>query len=257
MSAAGLGLIAGLALALSLAVAQTARADLADPAPNGRTLSPEEDDFSSTPYTNYGEFNNQEAEEEADEQFFQYGRFFGLSLGLGYEPVLGNRGLLWQGGFPAVEFKLHYWFDFNFALTIDVYSVNHFFNDPNPQIGHTDINLVHLGLELKYYFDTKDLSSTISFANPYITAGVGPYTKTQTSAGIGTPDSDTAIGLDLGAGLEFAISPKKVYFEFEGRIHIVQFKDTFTTDFQAANEGGIQDLTGQLVTFTGAVLFTW
>jgi opacity protein-like surface antigen len=234
-----------------------ARADLADPSPSGKSLTPEEDDFTGSPYTNYGEFNNQEAEEEADELFFQYGRFFGLSLGLGYEPVTGNRGLLYTGGFPTIEFKLHYWFDFNFALNIDVYSASHSFLNPNPAIGHTDVNIVHLGLELKYYFDTKDLSSTISFANPYIIGGVGPYTKTQTSAGVATPDTDTSIGLDVGAGLEFAVSPKKVYIEFEGRLHIVQFKDQFDTEFSAPNAGGIPDLTGQLVTLTGAILFTF
>lgn len=238
-------------------IPHSARADLSDPSPSGRTDTPEEDDFTGSPYTNYGEFNNQEAEEEADEQYFQYGRFFGLSLGLGYEAVTGNRGALWQGGFPLIEFKLHYWFDFHFALTIDVYSANHFFQDNNPQIGHTDVNLVHLGLELKYYFDTKDLSSTISFANPYVIAGVGPYTKTETSVLVGAADTDTAIGADAGAGIEFAVAPKKVYFEFEGRIHIVQFKDTYTTRFQPASEGGLDNLTGQFLTITGNILFTW
>src|SRR4051812_45090894 len=81
-----------------------------------RTLLPEEDDFSTTPFTEYGEFNNQEAEEEEDTKFFQYGRFFGLSIGFGTQGVTGNRGQLWQGGFPMVEFKLHYWFDFNIAM---------------------------------------------------------------------------------------------------------------------------------------------
>jgi opacity protein-like surface antigen len=220
-------------------------------------MSPEEDDFSGSAYTDYGEFNNQEAEEEADERFFQYGRFFGISVGLGYEPILGNRGQLWQGGFPTIEFKLHYWFDFNFALCLDVYSASHFFEHPDTAIGHEDINLVHLGLELKYYFDVKNLSSTISFANPYITAGVGPYTKTQTATQVNTTDTDTSIGLSIGAGLEFAVSPKKVYFEFEGRMHIVSFKDTFTTEFSGPGSLGLDDLTGQFVTVTGSVLFTW
>src|SRR5947209_990104 len=40
-----------------------------------RTLQPEEEDFTNTPYTEYGEFNEEE-EEAADTRFFQYGRFF-------------------------------------------------------------------------------------------------------------------------------------------------------------------------------------
>jgi opacity protein-like surface antigen len=242
---------------VTLGTASYARADANDP--GGRTDQPEEDDFSGSPYTDYGEFNNQEAEEEADTRFFQYGRFFGISLGVGTETVTGNRGALWQGGFPTLEFKLHYWFDFNFAMTLDVYSAHHFYDSPDPNVGHTDVNFVHLGIELKYYFDVKNLSSTISFANPYITAGVGPYTKTETSVAIGAPDTDTSIGFSVGAGLEFPVSPKKVYFEFEARMHVVNFKDTSSSDLAAPPPAGLSlpDLGGQWVTLTGGILFTW
>ena len=37
-----------------------------------RTNKPEEDDFTQTPYTEYGSFN-EEKEEEEDTKFFQYG----------------------------------------------------------------------------------------------------------------------------------------------------------------------------------------
>jgi hypothetical protein len=248
----------GLVACAAGSVSREARADI-DAVPGANKAdTPEEDDFSGTPYTNYGEFNNQEAEEDADEQYFQYGRFFGLSLGLGYQAVTGNRGLLWQGGFPMAEFKLHYWFDFHFALTIDVYSVDYFYTNPNLPSGQQIVNgnLVHLGVELKYYFDVKDMSSTITFANPYIIVGAGPYTRTETTAATGAPTTDTEIGLSGGAGLEFAISPKKVYFEFEGRLHYVPFSDTNSTDF-SSGANGIPNLNGQLITLTGNILFTW
>src|SRR6185295_11309278 len=163
----------------------------------------------------------------------------------GYDHVTGNRGILWQGGFPTLEFKLHYWFDFNFAMCLDVISASHSFDDPDPAFGHEDVTLTHLGLELKYYIDVKNLSSTITFANPYIIAGVGPYTKSETSLAAGATDTDTSIGFSAGVGMEFAVSPKKVYFEFEGRVHVVNFKDTFTTKFQGASSLGLDDLTGQ------------
>src|SRR4051812_26437303 len=115
-------------LAILFAFSAAARPSFADE-PSGRTNLPEEDDFKGSPYTDYGEFNNQEAEEEADTRFFQYGRFFGISLGLGTEQVFGNRGALWNGGFPMIELKLHYWFDFNFALALDVFSAPHFYED--------------------------------------------------------------------------------------------------------------------------------
>src|SRR5438045_3135633 len=71
-----------------------------------QTLQPEEDDYSATPFTEYGEFN-EEAEEATDQKFFQYGRFFGVSVGLGLDGALGNRAKLWRGGFPMIDFKLH------------------------------------------------------------------------------------------------------------------------------------------------------
>src|SRR5262245_56475291 len=93
-----------LALAWALAWALgTANARAADEPKPGQA---EDDDFSSTPFTEYGEFN-EEAEEIADSRFLQYGRFFGVSVGFGGEGATDNRGLLWQGGFPLFEAKVH------------------------------------------------------------------------------------------------------------------------------------------------------
>lgn len=219
-----------------------------------KVFQPEEDDFSNTPFTEYGEFN-EDGDEEADAKFFAHGRFFGASLGLGFEGVTGNRGLLYQGGFPMVDLKLHYWFDFNFAIDMDIYYAKHFYMDPDPSVGHVDVSLIHAGLDVKYYFDTKNLSSAISFANPYVMAGFGSYTQSKSSFAANTTEApDTGIGMCLGGGLEFAISPKKTYLEFEGRYHIVTFADTYDTNFQSI---GITDLTGGFYTFTANVLFTW
>jgi hypothetical protein len=218
-----------------------------------RTLQPEEDDHSSTPFTEYGEFN-EEAEEAADTKFFQYGRFFGVSLGFGYQGIAGNRGLLYQGGFPAVDFKVHYWFDFNVALDLGIYTATHFFDIPS-QGEHVDVRLLQAGLSIKYFFDTKNLTAAISFANPYLLVGFGSYTKTETSTLEEQTDPDTVVGLNAGGGLEFAVRPRKTYFQIEGRLHFPQFKDTFLGRFKGAT--GIEDLSGAFYTVVGSILFTW
>src|ERR1700756_3704439 len=130
-STSKLALVAvGTTLFVAMTCSQVARA--ADAAPNSappagdRTTKPEEEDFSQTPYTEYGSFN-EEKEEEEDTKFFQYGRFFGVSLGLGVETISGDRGTLYQGGFPTFDAKIHYWFDFNFALDINFYLAQHYF----------------------------------------------------------------------------------------------------------------------------------
>ncbi len=222
-------------------------------ASESKTNKPEEDDFSGTPFTEYGEFN-EASEEEEDARFFQFGRFFGVSIGMGFQFVDGNRGSLWQGGFPSVDFKLHYWFNFNVAIDMGFRTASQYFDTKIQSLGHVDISMLWVGVDVKYYFETKDLSAPLSFANPYLLIGTGSYSKTMTSNTQQTQDQDNSLGVSGGAGLEFAVTPRKVYFELEGKVNVVTFKDTFTTIFQSA---GMQDMTGNFYTLTANILFTW
>lgn len=218
-----------------------------------KVYTPEEDDFSSTPFTEFGEFS-EAADEEADAKFMAHGRSHGVSLGLGFEGVTGNRGAVYEGGFPMVDVKLHYWFDFNFAMDLNLYFASHSFTG-GASDGETEVNLTHVGIDIKYYFDTKNLSAPITFANPYLIAGFGSYTQVKSTTEVNSTEaSDTGLGLAFGAGLEFAVSPKKCYLELEGRYHIVSFKDRFSSDFKSV---GINDLTGGLYTVSTSLLFTW
>jgi len=213
----------------------------------------ERDDYSGTPYTQYGEFHEANEEEETI-RFLQFGRLFGVSLGTGFEFVDGYRGALWSGGFPVVDFKVHYWFDFNIAMDLGVYTAYQYYNTTAGNLGHTDVNLVHVGVDVKYYFPVRNLSAALSFANPYILLGVGSYTKTEISNQAGTNTQDTELGVAGGLGLEFVISPKKTYFSLEGKINVVTFKDTYYTTFSTV---GLPNLTGNFYTVTGSILFTW
>ncbi len=220
-----------------------------------RTLIPEEEDFSTTPYTEYGEFN-EESEENEDTQFLQHGRFFGVSLGTGLEGVTGNRGLLWQKGFPIIDFRIHYWFDFNLAFDLGLFSASHFYEFKSVEgDDHRDVNMVFVGMAVKYYFDVQNLSAAITFANPYLTIGGGIFYKTENSRLTGIPSSDNALGLNIGGGLEFPIKPRKIFFSIEGRFYTANFSDTFSGDFQPSL--GIPNLTGNFFTLTGNFLFTW
>ena len=219
----------------------------------GKASKPEEDDYSTTPFTEYGEFN-EARDEEADTKFFQYGRFFGVSLGIGFEFVDGYRGALWQGGFPMFDLKLHYWFDFNLAIDLGFFTAMQYFDTKAQGLGHVDINILHVGVDVKYYFDTKNLGAAVSFANPYILLGAGSFSKTQNSLSQQTQDTDSSVGVNLGGGLEFVMSPKKTYLEVEAKLHFVTFKDTYTTLFSSVN---LPNLTGNFYTISTNVLFTW
>ncbi len=216
--------------------------------------SSENYDYQKSPFTDYAEFN-QSQDEEADTRFFQFGRFFGLSIGVGLEQVMGNRGLLYQGGFPVFDVKLHYWFDFNFALDMGVFTAYHFYNTSVASVGGlVNVNILFAGLNLKYYIETKNLSSLISFASPFIEIGGGAYSKTQFYVNTSLTDNNVAAGGSLGAGLEFTLNPHRTFFQLEGKAHLVPYTDNNVTYFQSIN---IPNLTGIFLTLTANILFTY
>ncbi len=226
----------------------------------GKTQTPEDDDFKQTPFTSFGEFNDEE--EAEDTRFFQYGRFFGVSLGLGYEGALGNRGALYTGGIPAFELRVHYWFDFNFAMTLGIYSAKHQYTGSVQDSGEDnstkhDFNLFKFGAELRYYFDTRDATAPVTFAGPFLTVGVGSYAKSENA--VTAPDSiqkDSALGLSFGGGLEFPLRPRKSYLNLETKFHSVSFNDSGLSVTTPAGKT-IGDTSGMFFTFLVSVLFTY
>lgn len=219
-----------------------------------RAAVPEEDDFTSTPYTEYGEFDD-EADEAEQTHFFMHGRFFGVSLGSGVSGVSGNRGALYEGGFPNLEMKVHYWFDFNVALQFGFNQSVFFYTDPTR--GQTDVNIFNFGIDIKYYFNTTNVSAAISFANPYILLGFGSYSKRELNVSQATNDTaDTQVAPTIGGGLEFALQQKKLYLATEGKFHFPRFNDTNTTRFQNTTTG-LDDLSGAFWSLNMSLVFTW
>ena len=223
----------------------------APPIPSGtkKTNDPGLFDQASSPYLDYGDFNSSE-DEDADTTYFQYGRFFGLSLGLGYEAATGNRGYLYQPAFPRFELKVHYWFDFQFALNLGIFFANHNFD----YLGKNySVKLIGYGVDFKYYFDVRDAAAALSFCNPFLIAGVGAISKSQTDSPTGAPDTDSSFSFSAGAGLEFPISYKKTYLIIEGRYHTQSFADTVDDSFKQR----VPDLSGGFMTLMFDLLFTW
>lgn len=217
-----------------------------------------DEEILSGPFSEYGEFDSSEDEAE-DERFFQYGRFFGIGLGIGNTTPTGNAGKLYQGGFPTVDFRISYWFDFNFALNVNVQNSTHSY-DVAPD-GLTSVNFFRLLMQIKYYFDTRNLSAPITFVGPHLIAGGGLYRRTD-NIGSGTGDatiantieSVNAFGFNFGAGFELTLKPKKTYLQLEALVHMVSFRDQLDPRFR---ESGIRDRTGAWITTVLAIMWTW
>ncbi|MEW6055892.1 MAG: hypothetical protein AB1540_04685 [Bdellovibrionota bacterium] len=218
----------------------------------------ESDEILSGPYSEYGEFDSSE-DEANDEKFFQFGRFFGLGLGLGVTQATGNAGRIYQGGFPTILARINYWFDFNFALQVDVENSKHNY-DISPD-GLTSVNLFRVLFDVKYYFDTRDLSAPITFVGPHLIAGGGFYQRTD-NIGAGNADatlansvqSENAFGFNFGGGFELTLKPKKTYLQIQSLVHLVQFSDQFDKKFVSS---GIPDRTGPWLTATVSLVWTW
>lgn len=242
-----------LTLALGLvAQAPTARAQDAG-TKNDRTTRPEEEDFQGTPYTQYGEFSDDQEEEE-ETRFLQRGRLFGFSAGVGMQFVTGNRGSLFRGGFPLVDLRLHYWFDFQLAMTLQYMMVNHYYDiGPN----HYDVAMNRIGADIKYYFDIANLSAAITFSNPYILVGLGAYSKNTSNFGVSdTPlNADTQLGMNAGLGFEFPLKPRKMFINIEGKLHVMSFRDTYAPSLTDVTD--INDLTGLFWSVSANLLLTW
>jgi hypothetical protein len=242
-----------LLLPFLLLFALSARADEIREVPN--PASSEEDDFSESPFTEYGEFNEDE-DEAAAADFFQFGRFFGVSAGGGMEGATGNRGLLLKGGFPLVTLKVHYWFDYNFALSMGFFTASHYYEAPDANNVLTNVNITQFGLELYAYLPNRNASAALTFAHPYAVVGIGSYSKSESVGDDNTTTKDATFGFNAGAGLEFLVQHRKTYFQLEGRLHFVNYQDTYSSRFLSTS-AAIPDLTGAFYTLTGAFMFVW
>jgi hypothetical protein len=215
------------------------------------TQKPESESFSDTPYTEYGEFNEDEDEQEITE-FFQSGRFFGASIGSGLHGVTGNRGRLWRGGLPLIDVRVHVWLTLNVSLNLSFYNARHTYVDGASQV---NVAMFRIGGDIRYTFDTENLPAPWNFAKPYIIGGGGSYSKNELNPLVSDqPATDSGIGINIGAGLEFPIVHRKVYLTTEFNFHLVGFNDAANTNFQSRN---IPDLSGNFYTIAGSLLFTW
>lgn len=203
----------------------------------------------NSPYLEYGEFSMGD-DEDSETLYYQYGRFFGLSVGAGFQNALGNRGKLYQSAFPRMDLRVHYWFDFQAALVLNVNFANHNFTYNSQD---TRVNIIGYGADIKYAFDVKNMGAALSFSNPYIFGGIGALSKLQSTGNSSSSDSDGSLSFSLGGGLEFPIVLKKSYFLLEARYFTQNFTDTSDDDYSLRTP----NLSGGFFTLGGHLLFTW
>lgn len=176
-----------------------------------------------------------------DERFYRYARFFGVNLGIGFTTFTDNRGVAYKDDHPSLHFSLMYFLNFQSAFVLGVeYSKHTMILDtftlgsPTEAIGVVETNMLRPFFGYRYYVDTSDLGTAITYSNPYFVGRFEYWYQTNVFKELKnlSDESGGGIGTAIGFGLEFPIEIKKTYMNVEFLYHRVNFFDKFTDDYK-------------------------
>jgi hypothetical protein len=240
-------------------------------APTPGALNNIEDDDLNIGGDIFSDFNESldEAQVVEDERFYRYGRFFSFSLFLGLTTFDGNRGSAYENDPPTYGLGINWFTDFqtSFGLGFE-YSKHHmFFGEPTEgfpdPVGFVDVNMLRVFLSYRYYIDTSNLGTAITYSNPYFTGRMEYWYLTNKFVDQSELGNDTGggFGFGVGFGLEFPIKLKESYLGVEFLFHTVNFHDKFTQtyapDVDNGGSTGFEDLTGNVYSTILSYVISW
>ena len=180
------------------------------------------------PFADYSEFDSV-TEEEADINFFRHGRLISLGA-LGGARVFTQK--LYQETRPAFVggFYFSFFFNLKFAVQINylvgIHALRIASLQGNTQTLYTSqMSLIQLGFDLKYYLNTQNVTQGLAIINPYLI--LGPDVLWQEvrlrgeREGTLTPDANI-FGFHGGLGIEFPFTRNKMFFGIEVQYQFVQ-----------------------------------
>lgn len=182
-------------------------------------------DDSYDPFADYSEFE-ESVEEEEDLNFFRNGRL--LTVGF----IGGARGwtqTLSQIYSTNMSFGLFicYFFDLRFALQFGFLTSDHLLNVTGTGFTQVrgNVNATDLGANLKYYFNTQNVTRGLADLNPYILGGFSQIYRTITVSGNDNFAKDAAFAFNAGAGIEVPMMRNKLFFGLQGMFQYAMFTD--------------------------------
>lgn len=226
----------------------------------------------------FSDFNEdlESAQVLEDERFYRYGRFFSVNIGGGATTYTGNRGRAYEDNHPTFHLSVNYFLDFQRAVILGIEYSKHTmildtivnqYRDQGP-LGAVVTDMTRTFVGYKYYIDTTDLGTAITYSNPHFIGRLEYWY--QTNKFIDQPSlprqKGEGLGTGIGMGLEFPVELKQSYISVEGLYHVVNFFDKYTQDYRQALENGqpvdgstygYEDLTGNVITLIITYNFTW
>lgn len=211
-----------------------------------------------------------------DERFYRYGRFFSFNVSLGLTTFDGNRGLAYENQPPSFGLSFTFFKDFQTALALGLEYSKHsmFLKDPvrgfpNAKLadgtaaapGSVEVSMLRVFFGYRYYIDTANLGTAITYSNPYLIGRLEYWYQTnhfvdQTEL---PKQAGGGLGAGLGFGLEFPVELKESYIGLEFLVHSVNFFDKNTQTFAPAKTGGygFNNLGGNAYSTMVSYIFNW
>lgn len=215
-----------------------------------------------------------------DERFYRYGRFFSFNLSLGLTTFDGNRGLAYKNLPPTYGVSFTFFKDFQsaFGLGFEYSKHSMFLKDAvrgfpqeacksstnTPTVcppGFVDVSMLRVFFSYRYYIDTANLGTAITYSNPYLIGRMEYwYTTNKYVDQTQLPkDAGGGLGAAVGFGLEFPIEIKESYIGLEFLFHTVAFFDKNVQTYAPAQDGGygFNDLGGNAYSTMVSYVFNW
>ncbi len=211
-----------------------------------------------------------------DERFYRYGRFFSFNASIGLTTFDGNRGIAYENQPPTFGVSFTFFKDFQTALGLGLEYSKHsmFLKDPvlgfpnakNPDgtdaaPGLVDVNMLRVFLSYRYYIETANLGTAITYSNPYFIGRMEYWYETNKYVDQTQLPKDTGggLGFGLGFGLEFPVEIKESYIGLEFLVHTVNFPDKNTQKYAPKTAGGygFENLGGNAYSTMVSYIFNW
>ncbi len=233
-----------------------------------------DDDLSANNNDIFSDFQEDVGSKEVqeDERFYRYGRFVSTAFGVGVTTFTGNRGKAYHDQHPTLSVGFIYFSDFQSAFGIGLEYSKHFMyldnetvDTANENYGTIEITFIRPHLAYRYYFDTADLSSLLTYANPYFIGRLEYWYQSRKFRDYdGSSDSSGAIGASAGMGIEIPVDLKKNFIGLQFLAHKVTLQDTDNGQFEVGNNCtagekcyGYSDLKGMGYSIITSYLFSW
>jgi len=198
-----------------------------------------------------------------DERFFQHSRFFNFEISMGFTAFDGNRGSAYDNQNPSFGGSVHYFMESNLTMGIGLAFSKHsmLIDQPTrgyPQeggVGLIDVQLMRFFYTIRYYIDTTNLGTAITFSNPYIVGRAEYWYETNKFKDQPNLESQSGggLGFSLGFGLEFPIEFKEYYLGTEFLAHAINLPDEYTQKLYPV----YSDLTGYGYSLMFSFTQTW